>query len=90
MVQRFVRVKWHTFNAQGISDEALKEVKDTGDEYKRAVRATFLWCAENYEHWVRVPCVDDEGGRYTKPELSEVLYARLAGEFVNKKEGSKA
>ena len=38
MVQRFVRVKWHTFNAQGISDEALKEVKDTGDEYKRAAR----------------------------------------------------
>ena len=72
------------------SRAALDIHETAGSDYKNSVRDTFLWCAENYEHWVRVPCVDDEGGRYTKPELSEVLYARLAGEFVNKKEGSKA
>ena len=29
------------------------------------------------------------GGRYTKAELHEVLYARLAGEFVNQQEPTK-
>ena len=56
-----------------------------GGDYKAAVRETFLWCAEEHSHWVRVACVDDAGGRYSKQELSDVLYARLAGEFVNQK-----
>ena len=29
-----------------------------GDEYKNAVRDTFVWCADSFEHWQRVPCVD--------------------------------
>ena len=32
---------------------------------------------------VRVSCMDDAGGRYTKQELSDVMWARLAPEFVN-------
>jgi len=39
--------------------------------------------------WVRVPCVDGDGTRYTKAELSEALWSSLAGEFVNRKEPSK-
>ena len=68
------------------SRAALDIHETAGNDYKAAVRETFLWCAEHHDHWVRVPCVDDEGGRYSKAELGEVLYARLAGEFVNKKD----
>ena len=31
-----------------------------GDDYKDAVRDTFVWCADNFDHWQRVPCVDDQ------------------------------
>ena len=34
-----------------------------GDEYKNAVRDTFVWCADSFEHWQRVPCVDAEASR---------------------------
>ena len=34
-----------------------------GDEYKNAVRDTFVWCADSFAHWQRVPCVDAEASR---------------------------
>ena len=71
----------------GDASRASLDIHETaGADYKSAVRDTFLWCAEHKEHWVRVECVDAGGERYSKAELSEVLWARLAGEFVNKKE----
>jgi len=63
---------------------ALDIHETAGEGYKRSVRETFLWCAEHYEHWVRVPCVADDGTRHSKSALSEVLYASLASEFVNR------
>lgn len=60
-----------------------------GDDYKDAVRDTFVWCADNFEHWQRVPCVDNAGERVSKPQLAETLYASLQSEFVNKGAGSK-
>ena len=70
---------------RGATGAALDIHETAGSDYKSAVRDTFLWCASHYEHWRRVPCVDAEGARYSKAELSEVLWARLAGDFVNKK-----
>ena len=73
----------------GDASRAALDIHETaGSDYKSAVRDTFLWCAEHHSHWERVACVDDAGGRYTKQELSEVMYARLASEFVNKKEAN--
>ena len=60
-----------------------------GDEYKHAVRDTFVWCADSFEHWQRVPCVDAEGERVSKAQLAETLYASLQSEFVNKGANSK-
>ena len=54
-----------------------------GSDYKNAVRDTFLWCADNFEHWQRLPCVDEQGERYTKQQLADTLYASLQAEFVN-------
>ena len=76
--------------ASDASRAALDIHETAGTDYKAAVRDTFLWCAEQHEHWVRVPCVDEtSGARYTKAQLSEQLYGALAAEFVNKKEPSK-
>eukprot|EP00320_Phaeocystis_rex_P019098 CAMPEP_0119061082 /NCGR_PEP_ID=MMETSP1178-20130426/4932_1 /TAXON_ID=33656 /ORGANISM="unid sp, Strain CCMP2000" /LENGTH=366 /DNA_ID=CAMNT_0007042251 /DNA_START=32 /DNA_END=1132 /DNA_ORIENTATION=- len=55
-----------------------------GDDYKGAVRDTFVWCADNFDHWQRVPCVDAQGERISKLQLHEQLYASLQAEFVNK------
>jgi len=54
-----------------------------GDDYKAAVRDTFLWCANAYEHWVRVPCVDAAGERFSREQLHDNLYAALAPHLVN-------
>ena len=64
---------------------ALDIHETAGDEYKRAVRETFLWSAGEFDHWVALPCVDDKGVRASKQELSDRLYATLASEFVNRK-----
>ena len=69
---------------------ALDIHETAGADYKTAVRDTFVWCTEHFDHWVRVPCVDDGGSRFSKQELSDVLYSRLAGEFVNKKATTEA
>lgn len=74
--------------ASDASRGSLDIHETAGGEYKRAVRETFLWCAAHHEHWERVPCVDAAGSRYSKAELAEVLYARLAGEFVNQQPAS--
>ena len=42
-------------------------------------------CADNFDHWQRVPCVDGQGERVSKPQLAETLYASLRSEFVNQK-----
>ena len=68
---------------------ALDIHETAGSDYKAAVRETFLWCAEQHDHWVRVACVDDGGARYSKDALADVLYRSLAAEFVNRK-GSAA
>ena len=74
----------------GDASRAALDIHETaGSDYKAAVRDTFLWCAENKDNWLRVPCVDAGGTRYTKAELSEVLWASLAGEFVNKADPAK-
>ena len=67
------------------SRAALDIHETAGNDYKAAVRDTFLWCAEEHSHWMRVSCVSPEGERYTKAQLSDVLWASLAGEFVNRK-----
>jgi dTMP kinase len=67
---------------------ALDIHETAGADYKTAVRDTFVWCTDHFDHWVRVACVDDAGGRYSKQELSDVLLARLAGEFVNRNDKS--
>ena len=71
----------------GDASRAALDIHETaGTDYKAAVRETFLWCASHHAHWERVACIDAEGSRYSKAELAEVLYARLASEFVNRKE----
>ena len=69
---------------------ALDIHETAGAAYKNAVRDTFVMCAESHEHWVRVPCVDGSGGRYTKEELHEQLYASLSAHFVNCKKVATA
>ena len=71
--------------AADASRAALDIHETAGQDYKSAVRDTFLWCADAYDHWVRVPCVSAEGTRHSKQELSDELYAKLAAEFVNRK-----
>ena len=74
----------------GDASRAALDIHETaGNDYKSAVRDTFLWCAEHHDHWVRVACVDAGGARYSKQELSDVLYSSLASEFVNKREVQK-
>ena len=69
----------------GDASRAALDIHETaGDDYKSAVRSTFLWCAEEFEHWMRVPCVDDAGERVSKQGLHENLYAALAPHFVNR------
>ena len=65
---------------------ALDIHETAGSDYKSSVRQTFLWCAANFGHWTRLSCVDEkgEGGRYSKQELSDTMFAVLASEFVNK------
>ena len=48
-------------------EEATHET--AGADYKNAVRDTFVWCAENFDHWTRVSCVDDEGERVVQALL---------------------
>ena len=63
---------------------ALDIHETAGDDYKTAVRDTFVWSATEFDHWTRLPCVDDAGVRYTKQELHERLYAALAPDLVNR------
>ena len=68
----------------GDASRAALDIHETaGADYKSAVRDTFLWCADNFEHWQRLPCVDEQGERYTKQQLADTLYASLQAEFVN-------
>ena len=62
---------------------ALDMHEKAGDAYKNSVRDTFVWCAGHFGHWARLPCVDADGRRATKQELSDTLHATLASEFVN-------
>ena len=62
-----------------------------GDDYKAAVRSTFLWCAREHDHWMRVACVDEPSGRrLTKQELHEGLYDVLRPHLVNRGAGAPA
>ena len=70
--------------AADASRAALDIHETAGADYKNAVRDTFVWCADNFEHWLRVPCVDDEATRISKQQLNDNLYASLQSEFVNK------
>jgi len=71
--------------AKDTSRAALDIHETAGNDYKSSVRETFLWCASNFEHWVRLPCIDAAGERYSKASLADSLYASLASEFVNRK-----
>tara|TARA_B110001452_G_scaffold249905_1_gene237767 strand:- start:4158 stop:5246 length:1089 start_codon:yes stop_codon:yes gene_type:complete len=69
----------------GDASRAALDIHETaGADYKNAVRDTFVWCAERFDHWQRVPCVDEAGERISKQDLSDSLYASLQSEFVNK------
>ena len=66
------------------SRAALDIHETAGDSYKNAVRETFLWCADEFANWIRMPCLDADGARLSKQQLHEALYAALAPEFVNR------
>ncbi len=72
--------------AKDASRAALDIHETAGDDYKTAVRNTFVWCAGQFEHWRRLPCVDASGERISKEALHEVLYAALSPSFVNRRE----
>lgn len=63
---------------------ALDMHETAGDEYKSAVRQTFLSCADEYDHWVRLTCVDEQGERVSKPALHQTLWEALEPHLVNK------
>jgi dTMP kinase len=68
------------------SRAALDIHETAGDDYKTAVRNTFVWCSDQFEHWRRMPCVDDAGERISKEALHEKLYGELSSSFVNRRE----
>ena len=68
------------------SRAALDIHETAGDDYKTAVRNTFVWCSDQFEHWCRMPCVDDAGVRISKEALHEKLYGELSSSFVNRRE----
>jgi len=75
--------------AADASRAALDIHETAGTDYKAAVRETFVWCSSQYEHWTRLPCVDEHGQRHSKDALSEVLWTTLLPHFVNCKKGTK-
>jgi hypothetical protein len=67
------------------SRAALDIHETAGDDYKTAVRNTFVWCSDQFEHWRRMPCVDGAGERISKQTPHEKLNAELSANFVNRR-----
>ena len=57
-----------------------------GLDYKNKVRDIFLYCSENFNHWIKLNCLDGNNQRISKEDLSNRIFNILEPEFVNKKE----
>ena len=57
-----------------------------GLDYKNKVRDIFLYCSENFNHWIKINCLDGNNQRISREDLSNRIFNILEPEFVNKKE----
>jgi dTMP kinase len=60
------------------------DIQESDRAYKEKVREAFLWCAQTFNNWIRINCLDHQGNRIPKKELSQIIYFTLEKEFVNK------
>ncbi|AAZ13156.1 thymidylate kinase, putative [Trypanosoma equiperdum] len=58
--------------------ESLDIHETAGLSYKENVRQTYVWCCQNQRNWVQIECCNDEGERYSREKVHEMIYNAVA------------